>query len=196
MVSMASFGAVAEFADMLASLTRIDVPLGKEPRKTRAPSVPCKFWMKMKTLGKLVEVEPPLRSLLSNRRTAPLSKETFVICHSHVRCCWVSLDHRREADVDRHVPFCHDIHERNTCAGRVDGVVCKRKGGVDHNARDDGNRRPDDDKNNPHYCDICVHLSGRRKLKTSRRSFSKITKRETGSLHLLIPDVRGAGPEC
>ena len=47
----ASFGAAAELADMLASLRRIDVPSGKEPRKTRAPSVPLRFWMKMDTLG-------------------------------------------------------------------------------------------------------------------------------------------------
>ena len=135
MVSMASFGAVAEFADMLASLTRIDVPLGKEPRKTRAPSVPCKFWMKMKTLGKLVEVEPPLRSLLSNRRTAPLSKETFVIVT--VTFAAVGLAWTIAARLMLIVMF--PCATTFTNATRTRCVVCKRKRRVDHDARDDGN---------------------------------------------------------
>ena len=75
MSNWASFGAAAELADMLASLRRIDVPSGKDPRKTSAPSVPLKFWMKMDALGVVVENEPPL----SIRRAAPLSRDTFVI---------------------------------------------------------------------------------------------------------------------
>ena len=71
----ASSGAVDELADILASLRRIDVPSGKEPRKTRAASVPRKFWMKMDTLGEVVEGE----TTLSIRRTVPLSSDTFVI---------------------------------------------------------------------------------------------------------------------
>ena len=62
---------------MFASLTRIDVPSGKEPRKTRAPSMPVKFCIEMDTLGEIVEAERD--ALLSSRRTAPLSNETFLI---------------------------------------------------------------------------------------------------------------------
>ena len=41
--------------------------------------MPRKFWMKIDTLAELVEDEPPVESLLSIRRTAPLSSDTFAI---------------------------------------------------------------------------------------------------------------------
>ena len=55
----ASVGAVADLAVMLASLTRIEVPPGKVPRKTSAPSLPVTNCMKIDTLGK-VDVMPSL----------------------------------------------------------------------------------------------------------------------------------------
>ena len=62
---------------MFASLTRIDAPPGKEPTKTSAPSLPVKFCIEMDTLGMVSPAA--LKLLLSNRRTAPLSNETFFI---------------------------------------------------------------------------------------------------------------------
>ena len=55
----ASFGAVADLDVMLTSLTRIEVPPGKVPRKTSAPSLPVTNCMKIDTLGK-VDVMPSL----------------------------------------------------------------------------------------------------------------------------------------
>ena len=46
----ASVGALGDVAVMFASLTRIDVPSGKEPQKTSAPSVPVKFSIEMDSM--------------------------------------------------------------------------------------------------------------------------------------------------
>ena len=70
----ARFGAVAELAVMLASLTRIEVPPGKVPRKTSAPSLPVKDCMEIDTLGK-VNIQP----LLSTTKTAPFISDRFFI---------------------------------------------------------------------------------------------------------------------
>ena len=70
---------------MFASLTRIDVPSGKEPMKTRAPSVPVKFCTKMDMVGPAA-----LKPLLSIRRAAPLSKETFLIVTVMFAADWLA----------------------------------------------------------------------------------------------------------
>ena len=71
-----SFGALGDVAVMFAPLTRIDVRSGKVPRKTRAPSVPIKFWIKMEMFGNVVKDKSLLLSISS---AAPLRSDTFTI---------------------------------------------------------------------------------------------------------------------